>query len=238
MSFPENIREAVLLASGRHCCLCHRFCGLKIELHHIKPQVEGGRDTFDNCIPLCFDCHADMRSYDHKHPKGTKYSEEELKKHRDNWYAKVKSSPAISASSDNIELDKQTYQKIREILAWDGVIFFMKHHPFGASFYYDEIKPLYDFKWQCEDPGFEFLDADLESARANLLSSINRFLRHIGLHIWVMEARPDKLSVPHKFTVDKEEEWDRIVNEIDKDSVKVVEKYEALVKLARRKLGV
>ncbi len=53
-----------------------------------------------------------------------------------------------------------------------------------------------------------------------------------------MESRPDKLSVPHKFTIDNEEEWDRIVNEIDNDSVKVVEKYEELVKLVRRKLGV
>ena len=31
-----------------------------MELHHIKQVAYGGEDTFENCIPLCFDCHADM----------------------------------------------------------------------------------------------------------------------------------------------------------------------------------
>src|SRR4051812_48340154 len=89
MGFPQNVADEALVSCGRHCCLCRKFCGLKIELHHIKPRADGGADTFENCIPLCFDCHGDMRSYDHKHPKGRKYSAVELKQHRDLWYKSV-----------------------------------------------------------------------------------------------------------------------------------------------------
>ena len=70
MSFPEGVAARALVASGRCCCICHKFCGTKIELHHIKQHAYGGEDTFENCIPLCFDCHEDMGKADPKHPKG------------------------------------------------------------------------------------------------------------------------------------------------------------------------
>jgi hypothetical protein len=35
-----------------------------------------------------------MRSYDHNHPKGTKYTPGELREHRDIWYAQCAQSPA------------------------------------------------------------------------------------------------------------------------------------------------
>ncbi|WP_104421880.1 HNH endonuclease [Neolewinella xylanilytica] len=62
MGWPTSVRENVLVKAGRHCCLCHKFCGLKIELHHIKLKSQGGEETEENCIPLCFDCHADVQS--------------------------------------------------------------------------------------------------------------------------------------------------------------------------------
>jgi len=94
MSFPPNISEKVLIDCKRSCSICHKFCGTRIELHHIKPKSKGGEDTYENCIPLCFDCHADVRAYDPTHPKGKKYTESELKGHRDDWYAKVKNTDA------------------------------------------------------------------------------------------------------------------------------------------------
>ena len=74
MSFPEGVAARALVASGRCCCICHKFCGTKIELHHIKQHAYGGEDTFENCIPLCFDCHEDMGKADPKHPKGKHYT--------------------------------------------------------------------------------------------------------------------------------------------------------------------
>lgn len=57
MSFSKEVVDAALVASGRCCCICHKFCGVRIETHHIRPVSKGGDDTFENCIPLCFEAH-------------------------------------------------------------------------------------------------------------------------------------------------------------------------------------
>lgn len=90
MPFNEKTKEDAMVACGRHCCICHKFCGNKMEVHHITPQKDGGEDTFENAIPLCFDCHAEVGAYNTSHPKGVKFSKTELKRHRDNWYKCVK----------------------------------------------------------------------------------------------------------------------------------------------------
>lgn len=89
MSFPKEVKLQALIACRRHCVLCGRFCGTKMELHHIKQHAHGGKDTFENCIPLCFDCHSEVRMYNPEHPKGTKYSEEELIQRRDLFYQEI-----------------------------------------------------------------------------------------------------------------------------------------------------
>ena len=90
MAFPNEVKIKALVACGRRCCICHKFCGNNMEIHHIRHHAEGGNDTFENAIPLCFDCHAEVGQYDPKHPKGTKFSDKELIGHRDNWYQKVR----------------------------------------------------------------------------------------------------------------------------------------------------
>lgn len=89
MSFPKSVEVKALVACRRNCVLCGKFCGTHMELHHIKQRADGGKDTFDNCIPLCFDCHADVGSYNSHHPKGKKYSEEELIQRRDLFYKNI-----------------------------------------------------------------------------------------------------------------------------------------------------
>lgn len=90
MAFSEEIKIKAMIACGRYCCVCHKFCGNNMEVHHIKARAEGGQDIYENAIPLCFDCHAEVRQYDSKHPKGIKFTEKELIMHRDEWYRKVK----------------------------------------------------------------------------------------------------------------------------------------------------
>lgn len=90
MAFSEEIKIKAMIACGRCCCVCHKFCGNNMEVHHIKARAEGGQDIYENAIPLCFDCHAEVRQYDSKHPKGIKFTEKELIMHRDEWYRKVK----------------------------------------------------------------------------------------------------------------------------------------------------
>lgn len=90
MAFSEDVKIKTMVACGRHCCICHKFCGNNMEVHHIKAQADGGDNSFENAIPLCFDCHAIVRQYDPKHPKGIKFSEKELVQHRNAWYEHIK----------------------------------------------------------------------------------------------------------------------------------------------------
>lgn len=85
-----------------------------MELHHIKAHADDGEDTFENAIPLCFDCHAIVRQYDPKHPKGIKFTVNELIMHRDSWYKKVEQSIIDNlngGSSDEVEPVKMLHQK-------------------------------------------------------------------------------------------------------------------------------
>lgn len=94
----------VLKLCKRHCALCERYVGMKMEVHHIIQKRNGGSDDIDNLIPLCFDCHAEVGSYNKNHPKGNKYSPEELKYRRDSVYEKVKEGalPIIKQSASDV----------------------------------------------------------------------------------------------------------------------------------------
>ncbi len=89
MGFSQTIKREALVLSARHCCVCHHYKGVKVEIHHIVPQTEGGSNDLENAISLCFDCHAEAGHYNPKHPRGTKFSRSELRKARDIWYELV-----------------------------------------------------------------------------------------------------------------------------------------------------
>jgi len=101
MSFPKNVVDSSLVATGRCCCICHKFCGVRIETHHIQPVSKGGEDSLENCIPLCFDCHAEVEHYNDQHPRGRKFSENELLKHRDTWFSKVEELNTLTPFPNN-----------------------------------------------------------------------------------------------------------------------------------------
>ncbi len=101
MPFIRADVEDLLVRCHRRCCICHRFCGVKIETDHLLPTDEGGTDDIDNAIPVCFECHADIHSYNDRHPRGRKFQPAELRSHRDQWLGICKQHPEllIAASS-------------------------------------------------------------------------------------------------------------------------------------------
>lgn len=237
MSFDRSVADKVLVACGRCCCLCHKFCGTNIELHHIKQEADNGNDSLDNCIPLCFDCHAEVNHYNPRHPKGRKFSEAELKSHRDNWYAKIAGSPAFSYSVEHLRADQQLFLECREFLNQNYLTEFIRDHDFGDSFPMKSIDPLFRFFEFCQNPENEFIDADLEKLRADLYKCAGEFGRMIGLETFPVESH---LS----------ERWNRIEKRDDLSSFnecrarlnrKANEFYEAyarFIKQGKQKLGV
>ncbi len=130
MGFPQKIKIDALTLAARHCCVCHRYKGLKIEVHHIEQEGKGGANSLENAIALCFDCHADAGHYNDWHPKGTKFSKPELIKARDEWYKIVKEH-TIQAPANTSEhlhfrhMILRDYHVAKEIFSGD-----LKHFPF------------------------------------------------------------------------------------------------------------
>jgi hypothetical protein len=72
-----------------------------MEVHHIIPKSEGGKDDLDNAIALCFDCHTDAGHYNPKHPKGTKFRPSELRWARAKWHDIVKQQGLRGPTEEN-----------------------------------------------------------------------------------------------------------------------------------------
>jgi len=85
MAFDRSSVSALLARCRRRCCVCHRFCGVKIETDHIELKAAGGDDDIENAIPVCFDCHAEIHSYNDQHPRGRKFTADELRLHKKQW---------------------------------------------------------------------------------------------------------------------------------------------------------
>ncbi|MGL5257165.1 MAG: HNH endonuclease [Proteocatella sp.] len=237
MGFVDPVAEDALVSCGRHCCICHKFCGHKIELHHIKAATNGGGDTFDNCIPLCFDCHAEVRAYDIKHPKGKKFTESELIRHRDGWYKKVSLGIGIVNNEEYIELDRTVYKQIKEVLNRECFLDFIKTFNFaGWPFSLTLLNPLDEFLYLCESPEMEFIDSDLESILSELKYNLKRFRYLISVNTFSVGNNEN--SVPEEWEYEQPERFSKVVEEIHLFAKNSVESYANLVKLGRRKLRI
>ena len=145
MGFSKKIKNDVLVACSRHCAICKVFQGPHIEVHHIVPESEGGAHTFDNAIPLCYKCHGEVRAYNDKHPKGNKYSYDELRRHRDICYEKYSNKLQIThagknwalgtilVTSDSIDIIVGFQPMTVEIFYCGKVAFAMRNAPYCSN---------------------------------------------------------------------------------------------------------
>ena len=200
MSFPEKVQIDALVACGRCCCICHKFCGTKIALHHIKQKAHGGEDTFDNCIPLCLDCHEDMGKADPQHSTGKHYSEKELRMHRDNWYKRYSNeqSGAIVPICDD---DKKLFDRIKQ--CFSGEIGHMLHYEDlrGIHKRYS-FRELFSLEYELRSPLNEFINVELEKLRADLLDKISRFSSVYGQNTFGTDIDLPNYQVTHLWLYD------------------------------------
>lgn len=103
--FNRDEVAALLVRCHRRCCICHRFCGTKIETDHIVPAAESQDHSIDNAIPVCFDCHAEIHAYNPAHPRGRRFTPDELRRHRDQWLKICDSRPELFVeASRNVDI--------------------------------------------------------------------------------------------------------------------------------------
>jgi len=218
-----------------------------MELHHISQQADGGTDDADSCIPVCFDCHAEIGHYNSQHPKGRKYTANELKAHRDKWFHKVASSEGQRSSADEKlrQVDQALFAELRSVLPYEGSIRFLRHHDFGGGFWHSSIEEVYQFIDWAADPGREFFDVDIEASKASLYGVAVEFRKLITNNTWVDRLNEHSAvegdywqSVPHEWIEHQPERFDKTEREINDAADVVCKSYESLVRIGWRRLAV
>ena len=101
MPFNRDEVADLLAKCRRHCCICYRFCGIKIETDHMVPEGEGGSNKIENAIPLCFECHAEVHLCNNEHPRGRKYTPAELRQHKEQWLDLCENKPSVLLQGQN-----------------------------------------------------------------------------------------------------------------------------------------
>jgi hypothetical protein len=63
-----------------------------MHIHHIIAEAENGPGTYENGIPVCLDCHAEIES---RSNMGRRFTPDELQQHRDRWFQTVRERPEV-----------------------------------------------------------------------------------------------------------------------------------------------
>lgn len=206
MAFPKHEAEELLAACHRRCCLCHRFCGVKIELDHIIPRDDDGNDEIDNAIPLCFECHAEIHAYNPRHPRGRKFRAPELRLHKEEWLRICAERPEVLVRSAG-DRDVGPLQALIDELAFNLEV------SRGAS----------------EDqPGCLFLDHQfLRAMREGAISILQENLREKLLEAYVVTGKANQHILEVQQSRRGTSIWDQPAAAARKASLAACEKVEA-----------
>jgi hypothetical protein len=71
----------------------------------MTPAAESQDHSIKNAIPVCFDCHAEIHAYNPKHPRGRRFTGEELRMHKEQWLQVCETRPEIFVmASRNVDI--------------------------------------------------------------------------------------------------------------------------------------
>jgi hypothetical protein len=112
----------------------------------------------------------------------------------------------------------------------------LQNHSFGAPFRASIFSEFDRFVVENDNPAMEFLDADLEGQRVALVEAVHEFSHYLAKHTW--RVGESMQSVPSEWVETQLGRYDKVVEQLNSMSTTVAEKYAALVREARRRLGV
>ena len=235
--FPPEVKVKAMLACTRRCCLCRKIAGTKMECHHIIPREKGGPDTFDNCIPLCLECHAEVGHYNDKHPKGTKFSSAELQGHRDRWYSICRDGKGSEAPADFVELDQKLFNRLYEMLGGSKKMVHFRDHDYGNGYSVKVEHRINDFSHETSLPQAEFYDEQMASALADLRAAIRAYDADCINRIW---HDGDWAHIPPEWNNSEKgmKRFDDAREVMNQSAAKVWEAFTQFVKTARLRLKV
>lgn len=168
MGFSNGVRTNVLIKCKRHCCLCGRYAGTGMELHHIIQKADGGNDSEDNCIPLCFNCHAEVKSYNPHHPKGLKYDEKELKLRRNQFYELVKNKMInCNLAIEDIDKAKTLLRNYHQIIEY-----IIEIDPCAQPVRISMIDSANEMILDLQKYEYTFMNEDIDRAKCKLIDAL------------------------------------------------------------------
>lgn len=89
-----------------------------MHIHHIVAKADGGTGEFDNGIPVCLDCHAEIESTSNM---GRRFTARELRKLRDDWFDTVASRPEVLIRAAQTLSETGPLQALLAELAFNSV---------------------------------------------------------------------------------------------------------------------
>jgi hypothetical protein len=99
LAFPRDQVDQLLIACHRRCCVCHRFCGVKIETDHIVTKADGGPDTI-----MRFRCALNITrrftATTTNIPEAASFALKELRGHKEQWLEICRNKPEIFVSAN------------------------------------------------------------------------------------------------------------------------------------------
>ena len=201
------------------------------------PKAEGGEDSESNCIALCFDCHADVGSYNPQHPKGRRFTAPELREHRDAWFNKMASSTGLPRDEEFRDLDFKLFKRLWALLGRPEVQDFLENHHFGSEFPRSHSEPVVRFCQWSMRPEFEFYDADLEQQRAALVEKAEKLRAAMGVHTVLLSTEPEYYGIPKEMSHERPDIWKERVATLNENATELFVALDGFARFARRKLG-
>jgi len=138
-----------------------------------------------------------------------------------------------STKQSDIELFKvikNTY------LDQDITIRLLRDHDFSNAFDTEIIHNLYDFISKCRNSDFKFYNPKLERLKIKLKKEGEALQEMICMNTFPINERFNRVSI--EWGENNKEEFKRLVNGMNKTADKIVETYDKLILVGRKKLGV
>lgn len=132
--------------------------------------------------------------------------------------------------------DSKTLRIIKKTLYESGIIDFMKNHSFGSPFFINTLDLISEYQHESKNnPEFEFLDSELEDLKLELDRHISKIYTILAVNTFDVGVNPNLVGVPKEWQREQPERHEKVIDELHKESFKIVGNYNDLIRLARRK---
>jgi hypothetical protein len=231
----------VLDRSRRRCALCFHLNGDLSEKKGQIAHLDGNRtnDAEGNLVWLCLNHHDD---FDGSTSQSKNYTVLEVKKARDDLYRAIEEGrhlgmeDALPAGRD---ADRNLLRSIQELLS--QAVPFARNVNFGSPFQTDFYTGLGILVWDRRGADHEFIDTELESLRAKLVSDAEAFVQLVGYRTFPTRTGVGLNDVPYSEGEDDEDNtryhrYVGILKELHDAAEAVCLSYDNLIRVGRRKL--